>query len=391
MATPGYEYLSAYRLTRAMRATSDIRQLPQDLKFVNRIPKIPAADSELYGRWTGRILIADLISDDAKAVTYSAGKLTLETSINPNIKHGRHLTQEQINQIMAINANPGLPRGDFAAMAPGNEVIGNVIPSILADLDLGIEQRREALLVAMHLDSFTYNRFGMQISGSWGIPSDLKVTPIVPWTDAANATPVNDIWFLKRNASVRYGATYNRLTMSTTAFLYMIATTEFQNKARSNLPLYLNLTNLPQGNVTQQKNIATSVLGVDEIDLYDARYWSQDSSGAITSAPYLPINKVILDSTTNDNNPAVQDFSDGIVTESILSNMLPNSGTGVVGAFGQGMRGPIAYATVPPDLNPPNVTIWGVSRGFPRRFQQYASALLTVGSFTDTIPILEAA
>lgn len=387
--TPGYEYLSAFRLSRVMQALEDVRRLPQELRFVNRTPFTPASEGELYGRWINRIQIADLISDDAKALTYTAGKLTIENVITPNIKHGRHMTQEQINQILMMNQNPGLNTAAWNRMGMSNEIVGNIIPSIIEDLRLGIYQRCEALLVAMHLDSFNYNRFGIQITGSWGIPSDLKVTPVNLWTDPVNATPVNDIWNLKRNATVRYGQTYNRITMSTTAFLYMISTAEFQNKARTTLPLFINYTNIPQGNLDFQKNVARNILQVDELELYDARYWSQDGSGILTSAPYLPINKVILSNTENDNNPAVQDFANGITTESLLSGFLPNTGTSMIGTFGGGMRGPVSYATVPAELNAPNLTLWAVMRGFPRRFRLQASAVLTVGTFTDTIPVGE--
>ena len=381
---PGYEYLSVLRVTRVMNALEDIRTLPQELKFVNRTPFVPAMEGEIIGRWINRVQIADLVADDSRALTYSAGKMQLETTLVPNIKHGRQLTQSDINQITSINANPGLARQDWG----DNEVVGNVLPSIVDDLRLGIYQRCEALLVAMHLDSVVYNRFGIQISGSWGIPADLKPAVTYPWTDTVNATPVNDIWTLKRNASIRYGANYDRLTLSTTAFLLMIATQEYQNKARTTLPLYINLANLPQANINQQRTIAENILGC-AIEFYDARYWSQDATGNLTSAPYLPINRVILSETANDNNAAVQDFANGVTTESMLAGLLPNTGPGVIGSFESGMRGPIAYSTVSPSLNPPNVTVWGVMRGFPRRYRLQANGVLNIGTFADAIPITE--
>ena len=381
----GIGILSPMNLTRVMQALEDVRNLPQDLLFVNRTPFVPAADGEIMGRWINRVQIADVISDDARAVTYSAGKLTTETNVVPNIKHGRQFTQEQINAIAALNANPAINRSELE----GLDLIGNVIPSVVQDLRLGIYQRCEALLVAMHLDAVTYNRFGMKISGNWGIPSDLKVTPLYPWTDAVNATPVDDIWTINRNGAVRYGQTYDRMTMSTAAFLLMIKTAQYINMARSNLPLYLSFSNIPQSNVPKQKEIAASVLGLKEIELYDARYWSQDESGVMTSAPYLPINKVILSATENDNNEAVQDFANGITTESRLSSMLPNTGSGTIGNFEQGVRGPIAYANVPDNMNPPTATVWGVMRGFPRRHRLQASAVLTVGTIAETIPVGE--
>jgi Phage major capsid protein E len=382
---PGYEYLSVLRITRIMQALSDVRDLPQELKFVNRTEFVPALENEIIGRWINRVQIADLVADDQKALTYSAGKLQIENTVVPNLKHGRLLTQENLNLLAQINANPGLNTQGMG----DNEVVGNILPSIVEDLWLGLYQRAEALLVAMHLDSFQYNRFGIQVNGSWGIPSDLKVTLATPWTDPVNGTPVNDIWTLKRNATVRYGRTFNRVWMSTSAFIFMISTAEFQAKARTTLPLFINYTNIPQGNLDFQRNIAQNILGLDELILYDARFWSQDEAGTQTSAPYLPINKVILDSTMNDNNPAVQDWANGVVTESLVSGLLPNTGAGIIGNFQPGMRGPVAYTSVPADMNPPNVTVFGVMRGFPRRFMLQASAVLTVGQFTDQIPVTE--
>lgn len=382
---PGYEYLSVLHMSRIIQALADVRTLPQELLFANRIPMTPAIEGEIVGRWINRVQIADLVADDSKALTYTAGKLQVENTIVPNIKHGRQLTQENINQLAQINAAPWMPQA--AADMGDNEIVGQVLPAIVDDLLTGLHQRREALLVAMHLDQFSYTRFGMNVNGTWGIPADLKVNLQIPWTDANNATPVNDVWTVKRNASVRYGMNYNRGTMSTSAFIYMISTTEFQNKARTTLPLYINYANLPLAHLSLQRDIARNILGLDELDLYDARFWSQDASGNLTSAPYLPINKVILDSTDNDDNPAVQDFANGITTESMISGLLPNTGAGVIGSFQRGVRGPIAYTTVDPALNPPNLTIWGVMRGFPRRFRLQANAVMTVGQFTDNIPV----
>jgi hypothetical protein len=385
--TPGYEFLSVLRLARIIQALEDRRLLPQELLFVNRTPITPAMDNEIIARNINRVQIADVISDDSRAVTYAAGKLQLETTLIPNIKHGKHLTQEHLNQLAMLNSASARP--DTAEMG-NNEIYGNFLVSMIDDLRVGVYQRVEQLIIAMHLDSYSYDRLGMKISGSWGIPADLKVTPAVPWTDPVNAKPVDDVWTLKRLASVRYGAMFDRMTMSTQAFLYMIATAEFQAKARTTLPLFINYTNIPQANTEFQKNIATSILGLKELELYDARYWSVDSAGQITSAPYLPTNKVILADSGNDNNAAVQDFANGVTTESTLSGLLPNTGTGVIGGFGAGRRGPVPYASIPPDLNPPQLRLWCVMRGFPRRFRLQASSVLTVGSFVDTaIPVGE--
>jgi hypothetical protein len=60
------------------------------------------------------------------------------------------------------------------------------------------------------------------------------------------------------------------------------------------------------------------------------------------------------------------------------------------GGLGGAQYGPIAYAT-PADanLNPPGVVYWGVARGFPRKHLLQASAVLTVGTYSDLIAVGE--
>jgi hypothetical protein len=376
----GSEFLSVLRLSKVIQALQDVRDMPRDLVFLRRTPLIPALDSEIIGRWIGRVLIADLIADDAAAAVYGAGKMQFEAYEVPNIKMGRHFTQAQLNQLNAMRRDQAPGEAGFL------QFVGPTVDSILN----GLRMRLEALIVGMYIDQLTYDRLGFKATGiSWGMPSDLKITVAIPWTDAANATPVTDILAAKLTAQVRYGIRYNRMDMSTQAFRYMIATTEFQNKAKVVIPQTLSFANFSLLNLEQQRSFASSVLDVQEINLYDSRYWTQDTAGNISSAPYLPINVVCLSDRNNDQNADVMDFANGIVTESMLMDFAP---AGVIGAGGfnrQGERGPISYATVPPDLNSPNLTLWGVMRGFPRKFMLQATAALTVGAFTDLIPVTE--
>src|ERR1043165_2093383 len=89
----------ARRVNPVMAGLVAVRPLPQDLVWNRRVPDTPATDAEILARWTQRILIADLIADDQKAVPYSSGKLSYESYTIPNLKHGSILTQEQINQL----------------------------------------------------------------------------------------------------------------------------------------------------------------------------------------------------------------------------------------------------------------------------------------------------
>jgi hypothetical protein len=73
-------------------------------------------------------------------------------------------------------------------------------------------------------------------NANWRFPSDLQITVSIPWTDAANSTPVADTLAAKLVGSIRYGVNYTRMRMSTPAFRYAVATTEYQNKAKTFIP-----------------------------------------------------------------------------------------------------------------------------------------------------------
>jgi hypothetical protein len=275
--------------------------------------------------------------------------------------------------------------GQVIAGQPRNFLDATIMRTVDALL-LGVQQRMEALIVAMHIDALDYDRMGIKITnGTWGMPSDLKVTPATPWTTAGSATPVDDLQTVKMIAQVRYGQIFDRVTMSTAAFRLMIATTEFQNKARLTLAPNVSYTNLSLANLSFQQQIAESVLGM-RIELYDARYWTQNGDGTQSSAAFLPINKVVLSNSADDNNAAVMDFANAVTTESIVGSF--NDGnTAMLGGFNGPEFGPIAYATKPPDLNPPQMTMWGVARGFPRKHILQSTAVLTIGTVTDSIPV----
>src|SRR6185503_2671887 len=245
----------------------------------------------------------------------------------------------------------------------------------------------EALLIAMLLDGFSYDRLGIKmVNVSWGMPSDLKITVSPTWDTAGSATPVDNILAAVLIGQTRYGITFNRVSMTTTDFRYMVATAEYQAKAKQFLPPQLTFSDLSLANLTQQRALAEATLGMT-IELNDSRYWSAAANGVQTSAPFHPVGQVILTSSANDNQDSVMDFANGVVTESIVADLVDS---GMIGNLGGMQRGPLAYATAAnPNLNPPGVVYWGVKRGFPRKHLLQASARLTVGTYGDLIAVGE--
>jgi hypothetical protein len=187
-----WQLLQAARLTRIIQSLQDVRTLPQQLKFLGRTPIVDAVDSEIMARFTGFVTIADLIADDQQAVTYQNTKLSYETTNIPNIKHGTPISQAMLNQLQSFMAVPGGMPNDMGLFS---DYENRTLDSLL----LGVRQRMEALIIAMWLDSLTYDRLGIKITNaSWGMPADLKVTPSVTWDTAGSATPVNDLWSVRR-------------------------------------------------------------------------------------------------------------------------------------------------------------------------------------------------
>lgn len=370
----GLEVLSVARIRQIWQGLQDVRTIPQTLVWLNRTRVVPALDAEIIGRYVGTTILADLVADDARASVIEAGRFQFERYVQPNIKHGRAFSQAQLAQLDTINRS-----GDVSG---DNGIVGNYINNEQAQLMNGIDQRREALIVAMLIDAFSYNKLGIQINGAtWGMPSDLKVTPTNPWTDAVNGTPINDILTLKRTAQVRYGQTFDRVTMSLSVLNLIVQTAEFQTRARFVLMPGMSIAQLPLNNTSYAQNIVGNLMGID-VELYDARAWAQATDGTITSSPYLPLNKVLLTNSADDNDPNAWDFSNGVVTESLVASM---ANTNMIGRFAGPTYGPVGYTTAPPDLNPPNLTMWGVARGWPRKHRLQSSAVLTVGTVTDLV------
>lgn len=375
--------LETSRINGIVQALIDVRQLPGKLLFSQRVPEVPATDAEILARYIQYWQIADIIADDQTAGVYNSGALTYETTAIPNLKHGTRLTQEFLNQLQAIAANGGLINDQGYFSDYENRIIDGLL--------FGVRQRKEALIISMMLDSLTYNRLGIQMSGvSWGTPADVKVTPGTAWTNAGAATPVSDILTLMRYASVRYDDQYNRATMSTSAFIAMTGTTEFQNRARYVLPPGLSAAILPTMNIADMKTLAMRVLGIGDIVLYDYRAWTHNADGTFASAALLPIGSVILDDSGYDMDTQVWDVANSVVTESVVSSLMSNqngAGGGMMGGFSGPTRGPVAYATAQADLNPPNITYWSVQRAFPRKRRLSANAVINTGVTTDTIPV----
>lgn len=346
---------------------ADVSTLPQNLLFAGRVPTVEADDGEVLARYNARIVAAEVIADDQRAVVRATRPIRLQRTDIPKIKHGVLINESMQNVLQRIQSGRSVRR-DVTLF---EDYVGRV----LTDLVEGVRATTEVMLVGMMLDDYDYDKMGVKITGSWGKPSDLKITPATLWTDAANSTPITDILNLRNTLQVKYGVAVDRITLSTNAMNKIFATTEFRDKAALYSQLVaVTAANFPTSDRTVMRGLLSRVLDGMAVENYDAQVWFEGLDGAETSARYLPENKVILSSTQFDNNGRVWDFANAVVPET-RPGMVPLM---IGGGFGAERSGPVGYATAAdPHGNPPGQILWGVQRGFPRLHKETATGVIT--------------
>lgn len=358
--------LAASNITAVLDELQDIRQIPQPFVWYGRIPSVFAEDGEILARYTQRVLAAEIIPNDQAAVVRQSNPVRTQQTNIPNIKHGELITQSMLTILHRIES-------ELASRREVN-VFEDYIARRAVDIRNGVIARIELMLCAMLVDDLDYDALGVKITnGTWGMPSDLKVTAGTAWSDVANATPVTDIQTINQLAAEKYGFNYNRLTMPRATFTEMVSTTQFKNMAQLYSSIAFPAATFPVQDMNLMTGLAGRILNMD-IELYDAQTFldTTNGSGPVASR-YLPLEKVIFSSTMADNNANMWDFANGVVIET-QPGRVPN----LIGDFGGEREGPVAYATgADPNGNPPGVILWGVARGFPRKHELAVNAVLS--------------
>jgi hypothetical protein len=331
----------------------------------------------VVGRFTGRVFAADIITDDSEAAVYESAKLELVTTQVPNLKLGQRLGQTMLNRLARMRQGALLPSDVNYMDEWFNRLAQNLV--------LGVRQRMNMLICAALIDNLRYNRLGVNVVGSFGMPNILKVVPAIPWTldgtnPNVNALPLDDILVLANQiAADNYGIRYNRVTMSSKAFRFILGTTQFANRSSliAGFPVTAAMVNVAD-QPTMQATLGR-LLNM-EVELYDTAYWERGEDGTKTRTRVLPANVVLLTNTENDGDGNVMDFANTPVTEGIVGAL--TGGEPGQPNLGADAYGPVGYFTGREDFNPPDITAWSVARGMPRRHAPEVSGTLTVGTFS---------
>ena len=324
-----WEILAASRLTAVLDELRNETEINAELRFLARTPVRPATDEELMGRFRGDILISDIVMEGSRALVKNTDRFTTETWRIPKIKHGILVDEHILNLLNRINAG--------GAIANDRGLLTNYVLRKEAAIISGIDQRLNALVVAMQLDAFSYSRGGVIItSASWNVPAVFKSTVVTPWS-TTTATPITDITTQAESDRINWGEVRNRITLSTKALNYIYATDEFKAKAQ-----LFSMMTFPAGSfpltVGQQFELLQRILAGFTIETEDARYWDQLDDGSIASAPYLPQNKVILGNTADDNREAASFIGNAIVPETTVASLVNMPGVDFAGERGLLLR-----------------------------------------------------
>lgn len=362
----GNRFLDNARINRIIQTLASELNIARPLIYISRLPIVNAFDDEIMGRFTGKVIAADIIADDQEAVVQEGLKVELTTTQIPNLKVGQRVGQAALSRMERLQR---------ASIVEEENAMADWEQTIARNLLLGVRQRMNAIACAMMIDAFTYDRMGVQITGAtWGMPANLKVTPATGWA-STSSTPIADAFSMDAVAQDSYGMMFDTMTLSSLNFTQMTNTTEFANKAALVLGAgFLTASSaLLTGDRTRMQALAGQILN-KRIVIDDATYTERSNSGVPSTTRYLPQHKVLLSRSQDEGNGNVMDFANAIVTESIVASMMANGPEGLGGP----QYGPIAYWTGRPDLNPPDIVGWGVARGWARKIVPEATAVLTV-------------
>lgn len=370
-------FLDSARIQRIIEEAAPLLERSRPLVYIDRLTQVNATDDELMGRFTSKVYAADVLPDGGKATIYQGGSIELDAYQLANLKLGKRLDQRDLSLLSKLEEMGGRARQEDQYF----DWLRNIVTTLL----FGIRQRMNHLACSMMIDNFSYSKYGVISAGTWGMPSLLNVEYTTPWSSDGGttvntaATPINDLMTFDSVDADNYGlGVFDRYTMSTKAFDFMVGTTEFLDKAfltvgAAFVPTALSIKTKSRADMHP---IAERILN-KEIILDDAQFRQQNTDGSEFTTRYLPVNQILLDRKTNSSYE--MDYGNGVVTESIVAAMV--GGAFAIGSNPKmkisGSYGPLGYFTAPTDLDPPAVTAYAVSRGWPRKHRPESTAVFT--------------
>jgi len=368
----GWSAIAAERITAILEELTQVDDRDGGRLFDSWIPAVPAADGEVMLHITGNVIAADIIQLDQQCVIRQPEPIRTSQTAIPKIKHGQMIGEYQIDLLDRLDRN--------LATTGDRRAFDNYVVRSLNRLLAGVRDRRELLYSAMLCDDLDYNRFGIIMSNvTWGMPATLKVTAGIAWSNPATATPISDLEALLQAGEDTYGEQYDTVVMTRQGFDEMAATDEFIERSQAWFQLQFATGTFPTGNRNAMSQLAENILSSPGrrvmIQVYNKRTYLEAGDGALSTAQFLPDDKVILADSRDFGSAEPWDFANADVIET-KRGMVPS----LIGEeFAESIPGPVAYATAgDPNGDPPGQVLYAVQRGWPRKHRQSANAVLTI-------------
>ena len=363
-----WDFISNTKIAEIVRVLADELEHNQKLTFLARTPVTDVfSNDEIFARYKASGYAADIIALDQKVAVYNEGPaFEFVQNVAAKFKDSAKMSEEDIQKAWGLSQ---VGTGQVQAF------FENWLMSKSDEMLRGIRQRINHTIVSMHIDSLNYNRYSVDLrTVNWGMPSGLKATSGVTWDDLTNSTPISDLELMVSEvAPDNFGELYDRITMGNKAFNYLVKSAEFRARYRGEIRYAFGTNEINTADKAGLRQALASMLNC-EIEVTTESFQEKNSDGTSTRKTYLPDNKVVFSTRSNDNDPSVMDFANGVPTESIAGSMAGKAG------FTGPQHGPVAYTEVNEQLNPPTVVVYAAAYGWPRKKRATSTAVLTVGT-----------
>jgi hypothetical protein len=362
-----WDFINNTKITEIVRVLADELEHSQKLLFLSRTPVVDVYNNdEIFARYKNPSYAADIVGLDQQTPVYTSGpEFEFVQNTAAKIKRAEQLTETDLTKAYALSQGDGRLADFF------ENWLMNRSDAMLRS----IRERINHLIVSMHIDSFNYNRYDVDLrTVTWGMPAGLKATSGVTWDDTVNSTPISDLeLMINDTAPDNFGERYDRITLGNKAFNYMIKSAEFRARYRGEIRYAFGANEINTADRPGLQQALASMLNC-YIDVTTESFTEKNADGTSSRKTYLPDNKVIFGNVSNDNDPTAMDFANGIVPETIGGTLAGEPG------FTGPQHGPIAYAKTSTHLDPATVTVYAAAYGWPRKKRATATAVLTVGT-----------
>lgn len=205
------------------------------------------------------------------------------------------------------------PRPGTVDTQTATDYVYNVLRLLSEGVDDRIEEMRWA---ALSKGLFTYDKYGIKISVSWGIPGGNQPTASPIWSDVANADPLQDILDWNEILIAATGGPAVVAYLSTKVLGYLL-----QNAKIRNLLGYA-YTGKAVG-FPSRRQISQFLLSGEGLPLivYDAQYNEEAVDGTITRHRFLAEDKFVMLSSASGLSPmGLGDVADGPVPDNNMES-----------------------------------------------------------------------